>query len=337
MNPQNIKVSIIMACHNSSTYLNEAINSVLKQTLGDLELILIDDFSTDNTLEIAKRYQVQDGRISVISLPVNSGPAAARNAGIRAARGEWLGILDSDDVAMPSRFEAQMRLADSDKDLIMIGSSLISINEDGIELKAHEYPIDHQKLINRLYTQQPFPPHSSMVYRKDAVKMLGAFNPRYLQSEDYDLWLRLSEIGKVASINKPFVKIRKHEQNISHSEGGMRQVRFGFVALACHFLRMHGSPDPSTSKDEPTWQEFITWVDRRMMEEGVFERRKAWADARADYFASKKSLISAFRFGKHLLKSGHAALLVWERFFGTSLPKRLAQEWMVCHKPGEAK
>src|SRR6266853_2209568 len=131
MSRRDIRVTVLMACHNSSAYLDEAVNSVLSQTLGDLELILIDDCSTDNTLEIAARYEAQDDRVSVISLPVNSGPATARNAGIRAARGEWLGILDSDDVAMPTRFEEQLRLARSDKGLVMVGSSSISMDKHG--------------------------------------------------------------------------------------------------------------------------------------------------------------------------------------------------------------
>jgi glycosyltransferase involved in cell wall biosynthesis len=317
-----------MACHNSSAYLDEAVTSVLVQTLGDLELILIDDCSTDNTLEIAKRYQVQNDRVSVLSLPVNYGPATARNAGIRAARGEWIGILDSDDVAMPSRFEEQMKLADSDKGLFIIGSSSISIDNKGHVIKEHKYPTSHQNLVKRLSSFLAFPPHSSMVYRKDIIQKVSAFNPRYVQSEDADLWFRLSEIGKVASVDKPLVKIRKHGQNISNSKGGIQQACFGFAASVCHFLRIHGCSDPSTSNEETTWQEYIKWVDTRMTEEGVFERRKAWGNARAAFFAAENRLTGAFRFACRLLQSGHASTLVWEKFFGSSLPKRLAREWM---------
>ena len=328
MNRQTIKVSVIMACHNSSAYLDEAVSSVLSQTLSDLELILIDDCSTDNTLEIATRYQALDDRVSIISLPLNSGPATARNAGIRAARGEWLGILDSDDVAMPSRFEEQMGLAKNGQDLVIIGSSSIFIDRKGHTIKEHKYPTDHEVLVKKLYSQQAFPPHSSMVYRKDVVKKLTGFNSRFTSSEDYDLWLRLSEIGEMASIDKPLVKIRKHGQNISHSEGGNLQGRFGIIATSCHFLRIHGSPDPSTSSDESTWQEFIAWVDRRMVEVGAFERRKAWSDARTEYFSTANRLTGALSFGNSLLRSGHASALAWEKLFGSSLPQRLAREWM---------
>ena len=320
--------SLWLATINSSAYLDEAISSVLGQMLGDLELILIDDRSTDNTLEIAKLYQVQDDRVSVLSLPVNSGPATARNAGIQAARGEWLGILDSDDVAMPSRFEEQMRLADSDNGLIMIGSSSMSIDANGHAIKGHKYPTSHSDLVKRLAFMKAFPPHSSLMYKKDVVVRLSAFNPRYVPSEDYDLWLRLSEIGKVASVDKPLVKIRKHEQNISNSEGGMLQTRLGFAASVCHFLRIHGCPDPSTTNDEGGWLEFLTWIERQLIEEGAFERRKAWADARADCFATENGLASALRYGLRILQSGHARALLWEKVFGSSLPQRLARDWI---------
>lgn len=328
MSLQGIKVTVIMACHNSSAYLDEAANSVLGQTLGGLELIFIDDCSTDGTGEITARYQAHDDRVSTISLPENSGPAAARNAGIRAARGDWLGILDSDDVAMPTRFEEQLRLANSDKGVVMVGSSSLSINEHGDVIKENKYPTKHNELVKRLCSLQGFLPHSSMLYRTDVVRKLASFNPRYARSQDYDLWLRLSEVGQIASIDKALVKIRKHEHNISNSEGGMLQIKYGNVASICHFLRIHGWPDPSSSNDETIWQEFITWVDRRIMEEGVFKRRQAWTNARAEYFASESRMAGAIRFGTRLLQSGHANSLIWEKLFGSSLPQLLAREWM---------
>lgn len=324
----SVLMSVIMACHNSSAYLDEAVDSILAQTLSDLELILIDDCSTDKSLEIAKSYQRQDNRVWVLSLPKTSGPAIARNAGIRVARGEWLGILDSDDVATPSRFEEQMKLADGDKGLVMIGSSSISIDEKGHVIKDHQYPTSHRDLVKRLFSSRGFPPHSSMVYRRDVVQDLSGFNPRYVQSEDTDLWCRLSEIGTASSVDKKLVKIRIHAHNISNSEAGMQQIRFGFAAKVCHFLRIYRCPDPSAADDEEEWLEFVAWVNRQLIEEGVYERRKAWADARAEYFATKNRLTRAFRFGTHLVQSGHANALLWGKVFGTSLPEHLSRKWM---------
>jgi glycosyltransferase involved in cell wall biosynthesis len=332
MSLRDIKVTVIMACYNSSAYIAESICSVLNQTLVDLELILIDDHSTDNTLEITKHFQARDNRISVISLPVNSGSAIARNAGIRVARAEWLGILDSDDIAVPSRFEEQMGLANGDGGLVMIGSNSISIDKHGRTIKEHNYPTDHRHLVNRLYSLQAFPPHSSALYKTDAVKKVAAFNPRYVRSEDYDLWLRLSKVGEISSVHKPLVKIRKHEGNTSNTDRGALQRRFGFAACICHFLRVHGHPDPAAGNDETAWQQFLTWVDTRLEEEHVFATYDTWADSRDTYFAAANRLVGALHFCARLLQSSHTRALMLQKLFGSSLPQRLAQEWIAARR-----
>jgi glycosyltransferase involved in cell wall biosynthesis len=328
MNRPHIRVSVIMTCYNSATYLEEAVKSVLNQTIGDLELILIDDGSTDNTLEIARHYQNQDGRVSLLALPENSGPASARNCGIKVSRGEWIGILDSDDIAMPSRFEKQLELAESDKGLVMIGSSTIIIDENGFVIKEYKYPTKHHGLSTRLYSQRAFPPHSSMLYKKDIFKNLPVFNPRFVPAEDYDLWLRLSEIGKIASVDQPLVKLRKHNHNISNSGGGILQPKYGFIALVCHFLRLHNFPDPATGYDEAAWQEYVEWVDRQMVKEGVFKRIKNWSSARGAFYSSENRLAGAFRFVSNLFQSGSVMEIIREKFFRSSLPEHLASEWM---------
>lgn len=327
MNHQKIKVSVIMACHNSSLYLDESVKSILNQTLRDLELILVDDCSVDNTLEIARRYELQDRRVRVLALPVNSGPSAARNAGIQIAEGRWIGILDSDDIALPSRFEEQISVADCTTDVVMIGSSSITIDGKGKTVRENRYPRSNRELVKRLESHMAFFPHSSITYRSSAIESLSAFNPRYVQSEDYDLWLRLAEIGQLTSIAKPLVKIRKHESNISRSEGGMLQIRFGYAAAICHFLRRLGVEDPSATNDEAEWAKFIAWVDGRLREEGVFERRKAWEDARAMYFATQNRMAGTSRFATHILKSGYGMALLWEKGFGSTLSRRLAKVW----------
>lgn len=326
MGRRDIKVSVIMACHNSSAYLDEAVRSVLSQRLGDLELILIDDCSSDNTREIAKRYQEQDNRVSVLPLTENLGPAAARNLGIRAAAGEWLGILDSDDVALASRFEEQMELAKNHSDICMIGSDSLSIDKTGRVIRKNNYPTSHGELVKRLRSRRAFPPHSSMVYRRCVVEKVGGFNPRYVQAEDCDLWLRLSEVARVSSVNRPLVKIREHDRNMSKAEAGVLQQSFGLAARVCHFLRTRGSSDPSKSSDEMVWQKFITWLHGKMIEEGEIEKRNAWVKARAEYFATQSRLCGAIRCGMCLVQSGYAGTLMWEKCFGSSLPERLARE-----------
>lgn len=328
VNPRNPKVSVIMACHNSAAYLEEAVSSVLRQAFRDLELILIDDGSTDRTAEIAEQFQSEDSRVFIIVLPVKSGVAAARNAGIQAARGRWLGILDSDDVAVPSRFEDQLELADRNHNLVLIGSNSISIDAEGNAIKEHGYPTDHETLVKRLYSMRAFMPHSSMMYRRDAVDKLKGFNAGYAQAEDHDLWLRLSEVGTFASIDRPLVKIRKHEKNMTNVEGGRQQLKYAHAGVICHFLRALGEPDPASILDEGVWQVFLDWTERRLIEEGVFDRRTAWADARSAFFSKKTKLTGALCFCSLILRSGHARAALVEKYRGSSVPMRLALEWV---------
>lgn len=325
---QDVLISVIMACHNSSRFLAEAVASVLSQTLGDFELIVVDDASTDQTLEVANRFRAHDRRISVLSLPERSGPAAARNAGIRVARGAWLGILDSDDIAVPTRFEEQIRVAENHDELVMIGTDSLSIDDASHELKANSYPTTHRGLVRRLERMGALPPHSSLIYKRQIVSQLSAFNPRYAQSEDYDLWLRLSEAGNLASVDKPLVKIRKHASNMSDVQGGTVQTRFGIMAAVCHFLRVNGFPDPSITNSEASWQEFVSWVDKRMAEEGVLERRDDWTSARANYLSAGTRVSGLIGFAGRLLRSRQAGVLLREKLFGFSLAKQLAHDWM---------
>ncbi len=327
MKQRRTTLSVIMACHNSASFLDEAIASVLNQTLRDLELILVDDSSTDNSLEIARSYEEQDDRVSVLSAPASSGPGPARNAGISVARGEWLAILDSDDVALPSRFADQMQMAKSEPNLVLIGSNSIMIDENGRALREHVFPTNHRQLAKRLRTYRGFPPHSSIVYRGDIVRRLAAFDAKYFQSEDRDLWLRLSEVGKLASVNKPLAKIRKHKGNVSNLDGGKVALRLAYAAIICHFLRRHGSPDPSATGDQAQWQAFLAWVEKRMAEEGVFERHETKGEIRLAYLATDNRLLGALRLGAQLLRSGSAPALIRDEIRGTRFPKRLADEW----------
>lgn len=323
-----------MACYNSSLYIDEAISSVLAQTLGDLELILIDDCSTDNTLEIANRYKEQDGRVSVLSLPVNSGAAIARNAGILVAQGEWLGILDSDDVAMPLRFEEQMKLANSDKDLIMIGSNAISIDEKGQLIKKHKYPTTHQALVKRMSSNHAFPPHSSMLYKRDIVDKLSGFNPRYVLSEDADLCLRLAEQGEIACLEKPMVKIRKHANNISLHDGGRLSTMHATAALVCHFLRIKGAADPSASKEDADWLAFTEWIAKRLEQEEVFESQQEWTRMRQAYYSAGNKLFGVWRLLLCLAMSKYTFRILREKYCDSNLALKLAAEWTKKNSGG---
>jgi glycosyltransferase involved in cell wall biosynthesis len=322
------RLSVITASHNCSQYLSEAVGSVLSQTFSDLEMVIVDDCSSDGSFELAQSLAKEDARVSTLCMSCNSGPAATRNVGIQNARGAWLGILDADDVAMPRRFEEQFSLIDRHPELIMVSGNSVSINSAGCALRAHTYPTDHEHLIRNLYHGKAFPPHSSMMYRKDCVDAIGAFNVRFKRSQDYDLWLRLSEMGRLASVPQPVVKMRKHSSNISNTEGGKMQYLFWCAAAVCHYLRAAKRPDPSVGVNEDGWVRFWTWLTGLPAVNNAFERRTAWSKSRERYWDCKSEVVGMFGLASDLLSSSHFTALLWEKAFGSSLPKHLAQQWM---------
>lgn len=317
-----------MSCYNASRWLHEAIDSVLAQTLENFEFILVDDGSTDETWNLIQRYRDRDHRIVAISKK-NTGLADSLNVGIAQARGAWIARLDADDLGEPTRLEEQIRFVQGHPEVVLLGTGFVEIDEQGRVIKKHRYPSRHCELVRHLERLQQFFPHSSAFFRREIAQDAGCYNPLFRKTQDWDLWLRLAERGRIACLENFLVRVRKHPEQISISAAGSVQLVYGAAASACHFLRMHGYPDPSTGNDKKTWQELITWVERRMMEEGVLERNKAWDEARAEYFAIENRLASTFRFGIRLLQSGHTGVLAWEKHHGYSLPQRLAREWMV--------
>lgn len=329
---QNVRISIITCCYNAAQYLEEAINSILNQSFQNFELILIDDASLDNTLAICESYSQRDSRVKTISLPVNVGVAAARNAGIQIACGEWIAILDSDDVSMPDRLAEQIKVAESNRDIVLIGSNSVLIDKNGKHTKCYQYPTKNADLVRNLESIKKFPPHSSILYRKDAVRRALGFNTKFVQSEDWDLWLRLSKIGQLASVDKTLVKIRKHDNNISNSSDGMLQLTQGMMATICHFIRIRGFADPSDSGSIEDWQKFTGWVETQMQSRGIFEKRKFWIKNVMRYRAKNNRLLGLLDFMRAILTSGIGYRSIFDRLSGQKVARKLADKWIAEKK-----
>lgn len=321
------EISVVMSCHNASRWLHEAIDSVLAQTFENFELILVDDGSLDDTWAIIQGYQAQDKRIIAIN-KANTGLADSLNIGIAQAKGAWIARLDADDLCEATRLEEQFSFVHTHPEVVLLGTGFWEIDEHGQDIKKQVYPSEHHKLIRHLERSQRFFPHSSAFFRRIVVQEMGGYNPLFRKAQDRDLWLRFAARGEIACLESCLVKVRMHSGQISNSASGFSQLVYGVASSTCHFLKIHGSPDLSNFNDDASWQNFISWVDSRMTEEGVFERRNAWLAARSDFFATKTRLVGFLRFSTSLLQSGYAGALLWDKIFGSTLPQRLALEWM---------
>lgn len=326
MNVISPEISVIMSCFNAADFLAESIESILHQTFTDFEFILINDGSSDNSLDIIKKYSIKDNRIIVINKE-NSGLTDSLNVGISSSHGRWIARLDADDIALPTRLEEQIAFINKYSDIVLLGSDFIEINQYGKVIKEQSYPMQHNALLTNLRSLRRFFPHSSAIYRSDIVTKVGRYNPKIVCAEDWDLWLRLAENGKIACLNRPLVKIRKHSQQVSHAGGGRTQALHALAASVCHYLRCKGVHDPSANNDT-FWHSFIEWIDLRVKQEHFFESQQEWFQIRKTYFSTNNRFIGAWRLINGLVTSKSSFKILNRKFFGSSLPKCLALEWI---------
>jgi len=329
-----LPITVLMSVYNGSRWLDEAIQSVLNQTFIAFEFIIINDGSTDNSLEIINQFAAGDPRIVVIN-KLNTGLADSLNQGIEQARGEWIARIDADDVCEPERLSKQYTCAQSTSSLVLIGTGLREIDEQGRPGKVYLYPAAHKVLVRQLITARRFFAHSTAFYRTETVKALGGYRARIKRAQDWDLWLRLSEVGDMVCLSEPLVKLRKHAGQISHDESGQRQKIDARVALISYYLRQHGFVDPVPTDDTDTdFDNFREWVAMRLKQERVF-----------DYYSFIHKVKQQLTDGGISLKglTGLATLLLREPGFvcrhfrqfvsGEELAQRLAAEWEARKMP----
>ncbi|BCW98659.1 MAG: hypothetical protein KatS3mg024_1486 [Armatimonadota bacterium] len=207
------RVSVIMAAHNAGRFVAEAVESILRQTTPDWELIVVDDASTDDTPEVLRRFD--DPRISILRNDENSGPAVSRNRALQAAQGEYVAILDADDVALPQRLEKQVRFLDGHGEVSAVGSWAEKIDETGRVLEHWKTPI-HPAQLDFVMTHTCPLLHPSATARTDAVRSIGGYDPAYPCAQDYDLWVRLALQGHgFACVPEILIRYRSSPGQIS--------------------------------------------------------------------------------------------------------------------------
>lgn len=202
-----VKVSVIIPVYNGEKYIYEAIDSILNQAYQDFEIIVIDDGSTDNTPKILKEY----GSKIKWKSQENKGQASAINEAIKMANGEYIALLDSDDVYLPNKLEIQISYLDRHQKIGLVYSNRYLINADGkiIGMRRSSRPD------NILLLQENYIPRSTVVHRKKCIDKVGMYDESISGNDDWDMWIRISEKFKMGYIDKPLVKYRVHGKNIS--------------------------------------------------------------------------------------------------------------------------
>lgn len=214
--PADPIVSVLMPVYNNERYVSEAVESILAQTFADFEFLIIDDGSTDGSPALLKTYAERDPRIRLVSRP-NTGYVVALNEMLATARGEFIARMDSDDVAMPERFERQLGYLNAHPECVMIGSRVLIIDPEGSPLTVMGEALTHEEIDSALMAARgQMVYHPSIIIRKRSLLEVGPYREELETAEDLDLFLRLAEVGRIANLAEPLLKYREHIGKVGH-------------------------------------------------------------------------------------------------------------------------
>lgn len=207
-------LSVIIPVYNAEKYLEESIMSILNQSFTDFELIIINDLSTDKSLEIIKKLKEFDHRIILINNEINSGPSKSRNKAIAECKGNYIAFMDADDIALPNRFEEQIKILNENPEIAVCGTWFTLFGEK-IDSQLINHYENHDELrvrfLNECYIGAP-----TVMCRKEVFDN-DLFNDEYIIMGDYELWTRLICKFQFYNIQKSLLNYRWHESNISHT------------------------------------------------------------------------------------------------------------------------
>jgi glycosyltransferase involved in cell wall biosynthesis len=204
------EISVLMPVYNCSNYIYDSIFSILNQTFSNFELIIIDDCSTDNTVDIIKN--INDQRIKLIEKQQNTGCTKSLNFALKFATGKYIARMDGDDISFSDRLEKQYQFMEANSDVILCGGGYEVINSD----KKFIPYLSHEELLFDMINHCPFA-HPTIMIRNEILKKNQInYDPNFEPAEDYEMWTRLSEYGKIANIPDKLIKYRIHEQQTTN-------------------------------------------------------------------------------------------------------------------------
>jgi glycosyltransferase involved in cell wall biosynthesis len=212
------RVSILTPAYNASAFLSEAVASALAQTCSDFEMLIVDDGSTDDTLQLARTWERADPRIRAFTR-VNGGIAAARNTAIAQSRGEYFALLDSDDIWHPKFLESQMRIFDARRDVDVVTGNAYNLGGvmDGRPVNPDGTACRELSLLDILEREDSV--FIMSIFRRAVIDRIGWFDERLRANEDYDLWIRAAHAGFVFLHNPlPLGLYRRRPDSVSANE-----------------------------------------------------------------------------------------------------------------------
>lgn len=225
-------VSVIMSVFNGEQYVGDAIESILNQTYGNWELIIIDDGSYDLTAAIIGQHK--DSRIKFLSHK-NMGLTRSLNRGIREAHGKYIARLDADDRSLPKRLEKQVAYLENNLDCVLLGSSYLNLDLQSMNLSVVHPPIQDELCRKTLKWGNSIFLHSSVMFRKKISGVSTSYDENFKQGQDQRLWITLATKGKISTLPEPLSLALRNDANSitykrSELKGFLLKARLAWIA-----------------------------------------------------------------------------------------------------------
>jgi len=289
-------VSVAMVVCNVERYLAEAIESILEQSFQDLEFIVVDFGSSDNSKSIISKYAAIDSRIKFHEIP-QCGLAEARNAACCRAQGKYIAIMDADDVSLPNRLLWEVEFMESHPEVGVVGGAVECIDAAGKVLTTWSNPTE-DRMIQPALNERCLLRQSTALMRRDAFVTLGGYRASFAQAEDYDLWLRIAERYQLANLEQVVLRYRFHPSQVSVSRRSQQSFCY-LAAKVAATLRRNGQSDPLDSVAEIT-PELLAGlgVTKSMQQRQLVSDLREWARNlcnAGDYSAALKAALEALR------------------------------------------
>ncbi len=268
-----MKVSVVIPTYNRAAYLVEAIQSVLAQTFRDFEIVIVDDGSTDNTADVVKT--INDSRLHYI-FQENRGVSAALNTGWRAAGGEYIGILGSDDMWLPTCLQELVQTLETSPHLGVVYARAQGMDARGeplTQLVGARERFAGETLKSLVYGDFVCP--IAVVIRRAALERVGGYDESLIANEDWDLWLRLAPYYGIGYVPRVLARYRFHTQNLTRTDSSrMERLMQDRVRVLDKFFAQPNVPEDAMSVHDLAYRNlYLDWTIR-YLEQRQFQR--AW-------------------------------------------------------------
>ena len=259
-------ITVLMPAYNAALYIRAAMASILNQTFQDFEFLIIDDGSTDATVDIIE--SLADNRIRLVRNPKNMGLISSLNRGIDLARGCYIARMDADDISLPRRFEWQYQLMEKSPQVVACSGWSVDVCP-GVCNKYNFREADHETLLGRMFVKPPLSHPASFIRRSALVDTGIRYDNRYLHCEDYKFWFDLSKVGRLSNVQKIVLNYRVVETSVSQLHRQLQAANAKRLRLEIidDFFKVRGIsyavPNPPTIRD---MRDFMKLYDVAILE-----------------------------------------------------------------------